>query len=101
MKLLREPLLHFAVAGALLFGVYSWKNRNAAGSRGAEHTVRITAREIQWIVETSTSYEARPCDSVSPTWAYSGSVKLPIGFTASPSVIVGPPTALVAATKPS
>ena len=36
-----------------------------------------------------------------PTWAYSGSVKLPDGLTRSPSGIVGPRTALVAATKPS
>ena len=39
--------------------------------------------------------------SVSPTCAYSGSVKLPIGAGSSISFIVEPRTALVAATKPS
>jgi hypothetical protein len=29
-RLLREPLLHFLVLGALLFGLYSWINRGAA-----------------------------------------------------------------------
>ena len=43
--------------------------------------VRVVA--TKWIVEATTSCAARACDSVSPTWAYSGSVKLPIGFTAS------------------
>ena len=52
-------------------------------------------------VVTTTSCDARAFASVSPTWAYSGSVKLPIGFTWSGSVVVGPRTALVAATRPS
>ena len=49
----------------------------------------------------TTSWVSRAFASVRPTWAYSGSVKLPIGLTWSPSVIVAPRTALVAATKPS
>ena len=28
MKLLREPLVHFAVAGVVLFSVYSWLNES-------------------------------------------------------------------------
>ena len=30
-RLLREPLLHFAVLGALLFGIYGWVNRGRGG----------------------------------------------------------------------
>jgi parvulin-like peptidyl-prolyl isomerase len=53
MKLLREPLLHFAIAGALLFGAYAWLNRGKADPAGAGRTVRITEQEVNWIVETA------------------------------------------------
>ncbi|HXJ17795.1 MAG TPA: peptidyl-prolyl cis-trans isomerase, partial [Candidatus Polarisedimenticolia bacterium] len=33
-KLLKEPLLHFVVLGALLFGVYGWMNRGAEPQAG-------------------------------------------------------------------
>ena len=42
--------------------------------------VRVVASK--WIIEATTSCAARAFASVRPTWAYSGSVKLPIGFTA-------------------
>ena len=58
-------------------------------------------RRVEGTTVTTTSCEARAFASVSPTWAYSGSVKLPIGLTWSGSDVVGPRTALVAATKPS
>ena len=32
-RLLREPLVHFLAAGALLFGLYSWHGREAASPR--------------------------------------------------------------------
>ena len=46
---LNEPLLHFLVLGALLFGVYSWRHH---GGNGVGR-VRITANDIAWIKETS------------------------------------------------
>ena len=52
MKLLREPLLHFVVAGALLFGAYAWLNPGDIGAGGAARTVRIGDSEIAWLTET-------------------------------------------------
>ena len=59
MKLLREPLLHFAIAGALLFGAYAWLNKGKADPAGAARTVRITEQEVKWIVETATRQWSR------------------------------------------
>jgi hypothetical protein len=53
MKLLREPLLHFAVVGALLFGAYAWLNRNEPPASAADRTIRITERELTWLADTS------------------------------------------------
>ena len=50
MKILREPLLHFVVAGALLFAAYSWLRRGEKGD--APVAVRITANEVAWLRET-------------------------------------------------
>jgi len=49
MKLLREPLLHFLVAGGLLFAAYSWLRR---GDVNETPVVRITASEVAWLKET-------------------------------------------------
>jgi PPIC-type PPIASE domain len=43
---LKEPLLHFLVAGGLLFAAYAWLNR---GSSDAAHVVRISAAEVNWL----------------------------------------------------
>lgn len=49
-RLLREPLLHFLLAGCLLFAAYAWLNRAADGTEGsAARTVRITASEVDWL----------------------------------------------------
>lgn len=42
MKLLREPLLHFLVIGAALFGVYQW----AAGDEAAPNEIVVGAGQI-------------------------------------------------------
>ena len=43
----REPLPAFrALLGALLFGAYSWVNRDQAPAIDADHTIRITEREL-------------------------------------------------------
>ena len=47
-KLLREPLLHFLLLGALLFGVYGWLNREGCRIRGNEIVVsRGQMRSLQ------------------------------------------------------
>jgi len=51
-RLLKEPLLHFLVLGALLFAVYSWLNRSLPDNKSAAGTVRITSNEIAWLKET-------------------------------------------------
>jgi parvulin-like peptidyl-prolyl isomerase len=51
MKLLREPLLHFAIAGAVLFGAYAGLNR-ARPASATEDPIRIGDGEIRWLQET-------------------------------------------------
>jgi hypothetical protein len=52
-RLLREPLLHFLVAGGLLFGIYLWLNPAGLNARGTEaRQVRIGEGEMRWLVET-------------------------------------------------
>ena len=52
-RLLREPLLHFLVAGGLLFGLYAWLNPSSPNARGTEsRQVRIGEGEVRWLVET-------------------------------------------------
>lgn len=51
IKLFREPLLHFLLAGALLFGAYMWINRGDAGGEG-DLTIQVTEREIAWLTES-------------------------------------------------
>lgn len=62
MKLLREPLLHFLLAGALLFGIYAWLNRGGGDSGDLDRTVQITEREILWLTETWTRQWQRAPD---------------------------------------
>lgn len=62
MKWLREPLLHFAVAGLALFSAYSWLNRDRPASDVVE-PVRVGAAEVQWLKETYSSQWLRPPDA--------------------------------------
>ena len=54
VKLLREPLLHFLIAGVLLFGGYEWLNHHTPASQ-AEEAVRIGDGEIHWLRQTFTN----------------------------------------------
>ncbi len=62
MKLLREPLLHFVVAGVALFFAYSWLDGSRSASDGLE-PVRIGAGEIEWLKETFSNQWLRPPDA--------------------------------------
>jgi hypothetical protein len=62
MKLLREPLLHFLLAGALLFVAYAWLGRDESGPGGLNHTIQVTEREVSWLTETWTRQWQRPPD---------------------------------------
>lgn len=54
---LKEPLLHFLVAGGLLFAVYNWLNAEVGNE---PHVVRITAAEVNWLRETWSRQWQRP-----------------------------------------
>jgi hypothetical protein len=54
---LKEPLLHFLVAGGLLFAAYTWLNRGGGEVPGV---VRITAAEVHWLKATWARQWQRP-----------------------------------------
>jgi len=54
VKLLKAPLLHFLIAGCLLFGGYEWLNRGTPISP-SEGAVRIGEGEILWLQQTFTN----------------------------------------------
>jgi hypothetical protein len=57
----KEPLLHFLVAGGLLFAAYTWINRDAEDAvPAASRTVRITAAEVEWLKQTWARQWQRP-----------------------------------------
>ncbi|HKQ24903.1 MAG TPA: peptidylprolyl isomerase [Burkholderiales bacterium] len=49
---IREPLLHFAIGGAVLFAVYSWLNPAEPGSGAASRQVSIGVGEVKWLATT-------------------------------------------------
>jgi parvulin-like peptidyl-prolyl isomerase len=49
-QILKEPLLHFLVIGALLFGAYAWLNRD--GNDAGMQQVRLAESDVQWLKET-------------------------------------------------
>lgn len=51
MKLLKEPLLHFLVLGAALYGVYTWQN-SGKGEKSPVVQVRIGDDDVRWLKET-------------------------------------------------
>jgi len=51
MRLLREPLLHFAIGGAILFAGYAWLNLERGNPTGPE-PVQIGEGEVRWLKET-------------------------------------------------
>jgi hypothetical protein len=51
---LSEPLLHFAIGGAILFAGYTWVNREQAATTVLE-PVRIGEGEVRWLKETWTN----------------------------------------------
>lgn len=58
---LREPLLHFAVAGALLFAAFGWINRGETGS--SAQALHLSAAEIDWLRGTWTNqWQRAPTD---------------------------------------
>lgn len=53
MKPIQEPLIHFVLAGAVLFGAYAWFNRGEdTGAPNNSKQIRIGVGEVQWLKET-------------------------------------------------
>jgi hypothetical protein len=50
-RLIHEPLLHFLLIGAVLFGAYAWRNRGTPGESQARQ-VRISEADVKWLKET-------------------------------------------------
>ncbi|MBP2237014.1 hypothetical protein J2Z31_003528 [Sinorhizobium kostiense] len=50
MKLLKEPLIHFTIAGVVLFVAHAWLNGDAGASDRPE--IRINDGHLRWISET-------------------------------------------------
>jgi hypothetical protein len=56
MKVLKEPLLHFVLAGAALFGAFAWMNRAAEiPTAGKATQIHIGAGDVQWMAENWTT----------------------------------------------
>ena len=51
MRLFREPLLHFLLAGAALFGAYAWLADDRDGVADSSRTVHIRQADVDWIRE--------------------------------------------------
>jgi len=62
MTLLKEPLLHFAVAGAVLFGGYGWLHEKRIDTAVIE-PVRIGEGDVRWLKQTwSSQWLREPSD---------------------------------------
>jgi hypothetical protein len=57
---LKEPLLHFLVAGSLLFGAYAWLNPPAPVGDSGSREVRIGAGEARWLTEIGAQRRREP-----------------------------------------
>lgn len=57
---LREPLVHFLIAGGLLFAAYGWLH---SGTNPSSGVVRITAADVNWLKDTWTrQWQRSPSD---------------------------------------
>src|SRR5580692_1965681 len=49
MRLFREPLLHFLLAGAALFGAYAWLAADRGNLEDNSLTVHLHQADVDWI----------------------------------------------------
>ena len=62
MKHLNEPLLHFAVAGLVLFSAYSWVNPKSSEAQKMA-AVQIGQGEVDWLRQLFQNQWLRPSDA--------------------------------------
>jgi hypothetical protein len=61
MRVLKEPLLHFLLAGAALFGAYAWLNRAAENPiAGKAQQLHVGTADVAWLAEIWTTQWRRP-----------------------------------------
>jgi hypothetical protein len=61
MRVLKEPLVHFLLAGAALFGAYAWIIRAQENPTANKTTkIEITAGDVRWLSENWTTQWQRP-----------------------------------------
>lgn len=61
MRVLKEPLLHFLLAGFALFGAYAWMDRAAENRKvGKAPEIRVGGGDVQWLAENWTTQWRRP-----------------------------------------
>jgi hypothetical protein len=61
LRALKEPLLHFLLAGAALFAAYAWINRDADNpNAGKAQQLHIGAGDVAWLAENWTTQWRRP-----------------------------------------
>lgn len=59
-KFFKEPLLHFLLAGAVVFALYGWINDGSGVESKEERMVRITAGQVEWLKQTWVRQWGRP-----------------------------------------
>lgn len=62
-SLLREPLLHFALIGALIFGVNAWRDRDRPAAAQDLPEIEVDAGTIVWLGEGFAKQWHRPPDA--------------------------------------
>ena len=60
MKILREPLIHFLLAGGVLFILFSLVNRDQAGTGAADTEIVVSEGRIYSITQMFTKVWQRP-----------------------------------------
>lgn len=57
---LKEPLVHFLIAGAAVFAVYGWINNGAVNTSNPDRVVHISAGQVEWLKQTWARQKGRP-----------------------------------------
>jgi parvulin-like peptidyl-prolyl isomerase len=61
MRVLKEPLLHFLLAGAAMFGAYAWLNEAAKDPAASKaQQISIGEGDVRWLAENWTTQWRRP-----------------------------------------
>ena len=61
VSICKQPLLHFLLVGAVLFGAYAWMNRATENPRADRaQQIQVGAGDVQWLAENWTTQWRRP-----------------------------------------